>query len=201
MLKDLTICVLASLNLLIFSFIGLNGEAFAKMMTYEKSSHETMISFEESVSRIQEHLASRKEMNELEPITYNLQPKTYLLIPSLNIISPIQDVGREEAFGNALQQGVVRWNNILFGHSSDYPWNSNPYGTIFTLLPKIKKGDHITLLRGKEKLQYLVTDTAITDPQLKGLVSKISDKNKLILSTCYPIGFSSQRFNVVATPL
>ncbi len=188
MFKDFAICTLASLNLLIFSFISLNAEAFAKIMTYERSGHKISLTFDESVMKIQNNLANIPNQ---QPVTSN-QLTTFLLIPSINVIAPIQ---------SSLERGVVAWNNVLFGHSSDYPWNSNPYGTIFTLLPKMKKGDHFTLLTGKEKLQYLVTGTSITDPQLTGLVSKNSDKNELILSTCYPIGFSNQRFNVKATLL
>lgn len=136
----------------------------------------------------------------------------FLVIPKLNLISPVSEnhEGRKESALTHLMQGVIAINGfippqengqtVILGHSSDYPWRNNPYSTIFTLLPQLKPGDEIKILEGNRNVLYQVKRTMITDDKLTGLLTEATSSNELILSTCYPIGFFSQRFNVVATP-
>lgn len=212
MIKDLIICVLSSLNILMFSFIGLNYEAFKKVNHYRAAAQE-FPEFDRLVWDITQRLSSS------EPLTASsesqksnvINEKTfiYLSIPKLNLLSPVEYAKNPETVNEYLQKGIISLTpfltpeipgqNVLFGHSSDYPWNNNPFGTIFTLLPQLQSGDEILITRGQELIRYQVRSSSITDPQLSGLLRK-SHQHELILSTCYPIGFFSKRFNVIAVP-
>ena len=216
MLRDLLICVLSSCNILIFSFIGLNYEAFEKVTHFEVQNVQAALEFDQITLDLQQSLMQKKAVVKRNHRSLGSQPRTagqnsqprtagqYLVIPKIHLIAPITS---GEDIDQALQQGVlaVQANHssqtILFGHSSDYPWNRNPYSTIFTLLPKLEPGDNIEIIRGEETLAYTVQKTSVTDPQLSGLVGNFNSENQLILSTCYPIGFYSKRFNVIASPI
>ncbi|MGE3340502.1 MAG: sortase [Candidatus Altimarinota bacterium] len=213
MIKDLLICVFSSLNILLFSFIGLNYEAFKKVNHYQAAAKE-FPEFDHLVWNIIHRLGKPVPSQNPETLRGSVETTTtkslFLSIPKLNILSPIYLPQNSEAIDESLQKGIVSLTpflkpehpgqNILFGHSSDYPWNNNPFGTIFTLLPKLENGDEILITRGEELVRYQVLSTSITDPQLSGLVGN-TDQHQLILSTCYPIGFFSKRYNVIATPI
>lgn len=203
-LRDLAICLLATANILLFSFIGLNHEAFQKLISYEHRSDQDLEQiFQNTQNLLAVNFASLN----------NQQKKSFLSIPKINLIAPIAYEQKEsiEQVEGGLSRGIISLsrfihpgeigNNILFGHSSDYPWNKNPYGTIFTLLPKLSKGDRIDIINGDKTYSYIVQKTQITDSTLSRLIDNPSNPNQLILSTCYPIGFFSKRFNVVAIPL
>ena len=88
---------------------------------------------------------------------------------------------------------------IIFGHSSDYSWNQNPYGSIFALLPQLELGDEILLELNNQKLIYKVEEKIQTDPSLTEIINRPKKGQQIILSTCYPIGFFSERLNIIAS--
>jgi len=135
-----------------------------------------------------------------------------LAIPSLGIEAPIiYATGTSEAvFQSALKRGVVHYpgtalpgakgNTFIFGHSSDYVWNVNPYRNIFALLPQIKIGARILVSDPTGRLfEYRVTGTRIVPADdLQAL--RQGDKNiqTLTLQTSYPLGTALRRFLVQA---
>lgn len=212
MIKDLIICVLSSLNILMFSFIGLNYEAFKKVNHYLAVTQE-FPKFDHLVWNITHRISTSESLTTAsknqEQISNNEETSIYLSIPKLNLLSPVEYAKNPETVNEYLQKGIISLTpfltpeipgqNVLFGHSSDYPWNNNPFGTIFTLLPQLQSGDEILITRGEELIRYQVRSSSITDPQLSGLLRK-SQQHELILSTCYPIGFFNKRYNVIAVP-
>lgn len=198
MIKDLTICVLSSLNILIFLFIGFNHDAFEKVNAYKQTDSKN---FETGVSRLQENIKKQNKR-----LARKSPEQIYLSIPKINLLTPVNFQNNNQG----LEKGAVSLTsfitpekpgqNILFGHSSDYPWSQNPFGTVFTLLPKLEPNDEINIIRGRKTYIYKISKTEITDPNLTGLIKKTAS-NELVLSTCYPIGFFNKRFNVVAVPL
>lgn len=218
MLKDLLICFFASCNILIFSFLGLNYEAFAKVWQFKAGVVVENPTVEDMVNQWQQSaFAKSQDASSFNTIastdtTVSATSPRFLVIPRLNLISPVSENhegGKETALSH-LMQGVIAVNGfvppqengqtVILGHSSDYPWRNNPYATIFTLLPQLKPGDEIKILEGNRNVLYQVQRTMITDDKLTGLLTDANSTNELILSTCYPVGFFSQRFNVVATP-
>lgn len=194
--RDAGICFLASLNILIFTFIGLNQEAFQKIRAYEVRP--ASLSFDEMVVSIQRHI-SRTSMSSAPVVS----------IPKISVHAPLVELNSFSSIDEGLRQGIVSLSAfsptdekpaIVYGHSSDYPWNQNPFSTVFTLLPKLEIGDSITIQKNQQIYHYRVEKTLITDEHLTGLNQAVK-KNDLVLSTCYPIGFFSKRFNVIASAL
>ena len=56
-------------------------------------------------------------------------------------------------------------NTLLFGHTSYVVWKTNPYGTIFKDLPKLKDSTLIQILRKGKLYEYKVVDLFIINPK------------------------------------
>lgn len=73
----------------------------------------------------------------------------------------------------------------------------------FEKLPKVNKGDKITISAVYGKYKYIVTDTDILEASMFNKKLSINDnKEQLILYTCYPVntpGFKTKRFIVYAS--
>lgn len=217
MLRDLIICILGASNLLIFSFIGLNYEAFQKVAAYQMGDlQKTPVGFDQISLEMQEKLISyhraAQKKNHLQQTKSEQYWSGFISIPKIRLIAPVKyDHGlQDDQVDESLHQGILSLTSfvppekngqmLLFGHSSDYPWNNNPYATVFTLLPQVEQGDLITITNGGREYQYQVQKTLVTEADLNEITSPPTAKNQLILSTCYPIGFFSKRFSVIATP-
>ncbi|MDP2691986.1 MAG: sortase [Candidatus Gracilibacteria bacterium] len=222
MLRDTTLCVLSTLNILLFTFLGLNQGALREKLNYTLPTAKAAAEFETIISQLQQNLStstlkvepstpvqthSYASLPHAQPSTLNPQPSlSFLAIPKIHLLAPVHSNTQKDQIQETLEKGIISLKDdlhpgqtILFGHSSDYTWNENPYSTIFTLLPILQAGDHIQILKENQTQEYIVEKTVITDPELTGLASE-QGSEKLILSTCYPLGFTSQRFNVIATP-
>jgi|CXWL01.1.fsa_nt_gi LPXTG-site transpeptidase (sortase) family protein len=236
MFRDITICLLSTLNILIFSFIILNGQALKTVDAFAEPDVGSILEFDQITTQVQQSISKQQWIREkklrskpecntdcfvprndnaLPPSTAgrrnDIQPST-LSIPSLNLTAPIvfhDHLSSEEA-QKKLEEGAISLNEfippseagqtIIFGHSSDYPWRNNPYANVFTLLPELQAGDVITIHHENSIYKYEVVKSVITPTDLEGVIESDPSGNELILSTCYPIGFFSKRFNVVAKP-
>jgi LPXTG-site transpeptidase (sortase) family protein len=212
-MRDLLLCLLITINLMIYGFIGLNYGAFEKVISYKTNvpNNSSQITTNYSLQTPQPQASSKS-------LTLNSSKKSLsswqgtLSIPSLNIEAPIQHQAETSVadIQDVLSQGTMSLSPfippsktdrmIVFGHSSDYRWNDNAYSNIFALLPQIKVGETISLTHQNQRFDYSVSRTEITAPDLKPIVENDPEHNELVLSTCYPIGFFSERFNVIAVP-
>lgn len=133
-----------------------------------------------------------------------------LVIPSLDISVPIvESAGASESeYQTALRHGVVHYpgtatvgkpgNAYIFGHSSDYPWSSGAYKSVFALLPKIADGASIYASDGDGRtFEYRVTGTAVVGPKDKWVLDQHGNVRKMLtLQTSYPLGTALKRFVV-----
>lgn len=225
-MRDLLLCLCITANLLIYGFIGMNYGAFQKVMEYKRNvpNSQQLASIKDP-----KDLKDSKDLKEENPSIASLNTQTKILtlkssqkklkswqgtvsIPSLNINAPLQHFPDTdiEKVQDLLSEGSISLTPfippsiakrmLIYGHSSDYRWKENPYSNLFALLPQIQIGETITLSHQNQNFHYTVKKTQITASDLKELISEEPQHNELILSTCYPIGFFSQRFNVIAVP-
>ncbi len=223
-MRDLLLCFIITLNLMIYGFISLNYGAFQQVISYkgkglEKSHKPSSLDPKPSTpdSRDPKPPASSLKLSSKSLTLHSSKEASNswqgnLSIPILGIESPIQHQPETSVsdIQNILEEGLMSLSPfippsqdermIIFGHSSDYRWKENPYSNIFALLPQIRVGDSISMTHHNQKFAYRVKKTQITSPDLHELIQEKPQHNELILSTCYPIGFFSQRFNVVAVP-
>ena len=111
-----------------------------------------------------------------------------------------------------LSRGVVHYSpssrpgekgaSIILGHSSDYPWKKNAFGSVFALLGKLAPGDRLqvqydngTVLTFEVK-QSLIFAPFSNDSRLEKIEG--STDSSLVLISCWPVGTTYKRIAVEA---
>ena len=96
-----------------------------------------------------------------------------------------------------LEKGVVRYpnSNVILGHSSAYPWYKGNYGSVFSLLNKLEKGDEFFIFSGNNKYTYRIIDKKIDLPKNLELET---DNNIIYLISCWPISSAWKRIAIKA---
>ncbi len=148
----------------------------------------------------------------------NQQPlfgnKADLIIPSLGVKAPIvfgigTDAGQ---LYQRLSDGVVHYSDtpmpgqkgaaVVLGHSSAYPWYKGDYGAVFALLGRLTPGDKVYVhYDNGEILTFTVKQNLIfmpfADDQRLSEIEK-TDKQILVLVSCWPVGTNAKRIATVA---
>ncbi len=132
-----------------------------------------------------------------------------LVIPKLKLDLPViadVDGTREDIYQKQLKNGVAHYlgtakpsekgNVFIFGHSSDYPQENNPYAKAFLDLPQLEEGDEVKLWYQDKQYDYSVIQSLIVEPTETSWLD-IGSENYLTLMTCYPAD-SKQRYIVRA---
>ncbi len=135
-----------------------------------------------------------------------------LYIPKIGVRAPLVyiDTTRESSIQEALADGIVHYagtakpgefgNAYFIGHSSDLPWKSGSYKTVFALLPYLRIGDQLVITTERaEPLTYRVVETKVVRPTDLSVLDQFRRERRLIsLQTSYPVGTALRRFIVVA---
>lgn len=147
-----------------------------------------------------------------------LPPTNRLIVPKFSVDDPIiisKYTNMKEFiyknYNEELKQWVVKYpttpepgqpgNTLIFGHTSQERWKSNPYGMAFANIANFERGDMIQIVWKGQLYEYKVVDIQVKYPQHVNetyMQYANLDKNYLTLMWCYPIGTSKQRLLVVA---
>ena len=130
---------------------------------------------------------------------------TYTMsIPKLRINKALVRIGTNDLSKNLIHYGGTGipgkpGNSVIFGHSVlEAFYNPNNYLTIFTLLPKLKKGDDIFISFDGVDYKYEVVGGRVTTPEdVSGLEQRYDD-SYITLVTCVPVGTYLERLWVTA---
>lgn len=145
-------------------------------------------------------------------------PVNRLIVPSLWLDVPIVTTENMQAidftkadFDEELNEWIVKYpttpapgeegNTLLFGHTSYVVWKTNPYGTIFKDLPKLKDSTLIQILRKGNLYEYKVVDLFIVNPKqvpAQYMTYQTAGGSYITLMWCYPLGTDNKRIMVVA---
>ena len=137
-------------------------------------------------------------------------PDNTVFIPKIGVQAPIGWDTTSGQVADALEKNVVHldgtskpggYGNIFItGHSSNYWWKEGDYNTVFALLPQLVEGDEIIVTYKGEFHHYKVTGS---EEMKSSEVSKHleSDKEKLTIMTCTPVGTNLRRLLVYADPI
>ncbi len=138
--------------------------------------------------------------------TVNYDPE--LIISKIGLRAPVIYDATYNSILENLRNGVVRYegtadpgqvgNLVIVGHSSDYPWSTGNYKTIFALLDKLGIGDEIVLPYETNRYVYVVSQTKIVRPTDLSVLGRTASPN-LTLITCYPVGTTLNRLVITAT--
>lgn len=125
-------------------------------------------------------------------------------IPKLNIDDAETLVGGEDLskslvhFGGTALPGEYG-NAVIFGHSTlPYFFDPKNYSTIFSTLPKIKKGDEIFVDYDGVKYKYVVEEIAVVKSKDIQILQQRFDDSYITLVTCVPPGTYLERLVVKA---
>jgi len=208
------------LAILIFSatFVFLNFNSFYLRWTIWEEKGE--VAYDQSFNQPTKFFSYSKESNTSQPnsdsfsvlplspkANYNASPNS-IYIAKIGIRAPIVSASgvKQSELNAALDQGVVLYPGsplpgqsgevALTGHSSVFPWDKTFYGQVFALLDKVEKGDVISLVYDNYQYDYQVTGKSVLPPnQVK---TSPTMEQKLIISTCWPIGTALKRLVVYA---
>lgn len=125
-------------------------------------------------------------------------------------IIPNVDATDRAAYDAALKKGVAHALGTsfpggkgviyLFAHSTDTIFNVPRFNAVFYLLKDMLPGDRIVIFFQGKRYDYIVKETKITDPEDVSYFTMVTDKQILVLQTCYPPGTTWKRLLVVAEP-
>jgi LPXTG-site transpeptidase (sortase) family protein len=148
----------------------------------------------------------------LPAIPAEAEETNILELPKFNIKAPIRKFTSSnlDLIYEELKKGVVLYPgssipgqgySVIIGHSSQYPWESGKYRTVFALLNELQPGDKIYVFWEQKPLVFEVKDKQIFIPwpQGSGTTETIfppSNEPTLILQSCWPVGAASKRVAV-----
>lgn len=140
-----------------------------------------------------------------------------LLIPKIgadSCVLPNIDPGNQEEYTRALRECIAHARGsglpgqkghnrtiYLFAHSTDAPYHITIYNAIFYSLKDLEIGDQITLWFWGEEFNYFVTEKKILEVDDTHLFTPQTEKEQLVLQTCYPPGTTQKQLVVIAKPL
>ena len=136
-----------------------------------------------------------------------------LIIPHLNIKAKINkaiDIADSNAWQSALKTGVAHAQGsslpdqsgsiYIFGHSTDYPWNINQFNALLYSLKDLAIDDIIAITYQGLIYEYRTIDKQVVESDNLQYLEP-TDKNRLVLQTCWPPGTTWKRLVVTAIPV
>ncbi len=152
------------------------------------------------------------------PITATNKPlpnSATITIPRIGISVPIVFGISEDIkhIYNALNRGVVHYSAsskpglngaaTILGHSSDYIWKKNIYGSVFALLGKLQPGDRIIVeYSDGRQFTFAMKQAVVFIPfTADARIEKIQQTTAptLVLLSCWPVGTDNKRIAIEAT--
>ncbi|MGC8880778.1 MAG: sortase [Minisyncoccia bacterium] len=135
-----------------------------------------------------------------------------LILPKFEIEAPIISVQKLDSkiIYQKLKRGVVLYPgsnepgqgySIIIGHSSQYPWETGRYKSVFSLLNQFSEGDLVYVVWNQKLLVFKVIAKKIFVPWPKGeesteTVFPPSNEKVLVLQSCWPVGVAAKRVAV-----
>ncbi len=121
-----------------------------------------------------------------------------LLVPaSLDIEGLLADLNRGALlYPNTALPGQ-KGNAFIAGHSSQNPWESGRYKTVFSLISNLEFDDPVIVYFEGQKFVYYVENQEIV-PSTDLSVLEPTDNATLTLMTCWPVGTTAKRLIVTA---
>jgi len=151
------------------------------------------------------------DFNTLPPVDRLVIDGIYLDVPLVSVTSKSEWDFVKGDFDMELRDGAVKYpttpmpgewgNTLIFGHTSQERREKNPYGTVFSQLPKLQYGDEIKVVWKWELYKYKIVETVIRRPKdvdTEFQKRQAKDKEYLTLMGCYPLWTTKQRMMVMA---
>ncbi len=199
-IKDIVLVIFFSFCVFVF----INFPAITLIGTYKLFPEKLAFEFNRPDQNIDEQAPSTVDAPETKQY-----PDNTIFIPKIGVTSPIGWDTNSDQVMDMLEKGAVHLegtdkpggpgNVFVTAHSSNYWWKQGDYNTVFALLPELEENDEIIITYKGEFFYYKVTGK---EEMKKDEVSDHleSDKERLTLMTCVPVGTNLKRLLVYAEP-
>lgn len=154
------------------------------------------------------------DISAIDPsVSTSVSDENKLMIPKLNVDVPVHfGISNDTATVNqAMMNGVAHFmvpganafpgqvgNVVITGHSAGDIYSSNQYKFIFSGLERLVEGDLIYIDYNKVRYAYKMTGSKTVDPNDVESLVYTGDKPILTLITCWPLGTSQYRLEIIA---
>lgn len=156
--------------------------------------------------------APADEISAVDPtISVNVSGDPKLIIPKLNVETPVAFGISLDAVNKAMTEGVAHYrisganafpgeigNTVITGHSAGDIYSNNQYKFIFSGLERLEDGDLIYIHYNSTRYTYRVTKKEVIEPTNVSALVYATEKPMLTLITCTPLGTSRYRLLVTA---
>ena len=195
-----------------FFFIAINFQAYYIKLNYfwntvlfGKQPYQIVVNKPISSIELKDIKNSKDDLQQkllMDQFLLNYVSNNRLVIPSLNINTPIIWESSVENILNDLKNGVVQYkgtalpgengNVFITGHSSNYWWDDGKFKQVFALLDNAQIGERIYLAYNNQPYVYLVEDTKVVSPSQIEVLNPL-DHSIVTLMTCTPVGTTINR--------
>ncbi len=105
-----------------------------------------------------------------------------------------------QGIGHALKYPGENGKIFIYGHSSGYSWYNEKFKKVFRALNELQEGDEIIVNYRGGEYYYTVTGRDIRRPDDLSVLED-SDREQLVISTCWPPDSLKERYLIYAEPL
>ncbi|MBN1263554.1 MAG: sortase [Candidatus Pacebacteria bacterium] len=172
---------------------------------YEQETQEKNIQRGEPADLPAENLPDREKQFQLE-------------IPAIRAdscvranVDPVQKSAYAPALGECVahakgsglpgEENAANKTVYLFAHSTNAPYNILKYNAVFYALKDLKIGDEITLWFWGKRFAYRVEKMEIRSAKDTSYFVPQTERDQLVLQTCYPPGTTLKQLLVIAKPI
>lgn len=150
------------------------------------------------------------DINQVEDPQIPQIPENSIYLERIDVTAPITFRVENEAkvVSDNLRNGVIQisdtalpgepGNVFITGHSSNYPWISSKYNSVFALLDKEVVGDLIMIRFNEINYIYQIEEKFVVSPSEVGVMDAYAEYPTLTLMTCTPVGTNLNRLIVRA---
>lgn len=174
--------------------LSLNAQAYYQRFRYQIKSRSTVTSTTPPAAATDQLQSKTNYLPEIKIAKIGVNAP--LVFPE-NQSEVIPSLGSGVALLPGSAEPGQKGNTVLIGHSSDFPWSTGRYKTVFALLDALKSGDEILIPYQRQILRYQVTESKVVQPTDLSVVEPTPEPT-LTLITCYPVGTTKNRLIVRA---
>ena len=154
------------------------------------------------------------DISAIDPtVSTTVSDENKLIIPKLNVDVPVHfGISNDtKTVNQAMMHGVAHFmvpgasaypgqvgNTVITGHSAGDIYSSNQYKFIFSGLERLVEGDLIYIDYNKVRYTYKMTGSKTVEPNDVESLVYSGDKAILTLITCWPLGTSRYRLEIIA---
>ena len=208
--NKIAVIIIDAISLIFFTicvFIFVNFPSVVLIGRYLVTPEELRYEFPSLYETQNKQAVVASTINPAEAPGVKQYPDNNIYIPKIGIQALIGWDTSADNITEALTKNVVHLENtskpgengdiFITGHSSNYWWVEGKYNSVFALLPQLEENDEIIITYQGQFFHYKVTrKDEVKSSEVSDRLD--SDKERLTLMTCVPVGTNLKRLLINA---